>query len=359
MAGVPWSNNTEFSQQPTILATDRVMGLRSGANSKFLGVLASTAQVTGLDPALADKASLANTNTFAGINNFNDLANFNANTEFSADVLMDSDLEIDGGLVVNDYAIIKQIQNPLISNITPSNAITGSGTLTSLQILKGILVFTPSSGTSTWQLPSASSMDTDTGNINVNRGGWIRLINTSTTDIVSITASSDFLLSLLIDSTALTLPPLSFVDLQYVKISSGPSVYVLNGPSIGYGNMYYEKYTHTTTFTGPYASPPSADILLTKVGSLVTAQIPLTTATSSISAIITMNTAFPTRFRPSIEMKYQSIPILNNSLPATNTSLKITTAGVITAYNSIAYTTNFTASGTCGFNGAFCLQWHV
>lgn len=53
MADAKWSDNTDFVPQATILATDRVMGLRDGGNIKSLGVLASTSQVTGLDAALA------------------------------------------------------------------------------------------------------------------------------------------------------------------------------------------------------------------------------------------------------------------------------------------------------------------
>lgn len=55
MADAKWSSNTDFAPQPTILGTDRVMGLRSGANIKSLGILAGTDQVTGLDAALAAK----------------------------------------------------------------------------------------------------------------------------------------------------------------------------------------------------------------------------------------------------------------------------------------------------------------
>ncbi len=127
-------------------------------------------------------------------------------------------------------------------------------------------------------------------------------------------------------------------------------------------NTGYEVYTHTTTWSGIWASAQSGDCKIIKMGRLVIMQIPQVTATANTGSFITMDTVLPSRFRPSIEV-HLYIPVMSNGLNSVAGATKITTGGALTvqlqATLSGTFTGNFTGANTGGIYGAVSISWQI
>lgn len=143
--------------------------------------------------------------------------------------------------------------------------------------------------------------------------------------------------------------------LQYTILGDPASLTVLRATLANTG-------THATTFTFNGSGGTSASKTLTYSvwGSMVTLNIPATTATSGTSSTtFTGDTALAVALRPSAATQAAFVPALNNNAAVTTPGyVTITTAGVITIQRDPAATA-YTNSTTCGTAAAISITYFV
>lgn len=97
------------------------------------------------------------------------------------------------GTVTLPIILIKEVQNPLISNKTPSNITATTATLTNIQMAGGVITLNPTLAQAL-TLPTGSDMDSIYNSPSTNRGGTVRFINQSSV-ASTFTANTGFSLS--------------------------------------------------------------------------------------------------------------------------------------------------------------------
>jgi enhancing lycopene biosynthesis protein 2 len=114
---------------------------------------------------------------------------------------------------------------------------------------------------------------------------------------------------------------------------------------------YYEEYAHSTTFTGIWASPPSKTVKITRFGRIVTLMIPPTMVTSNTSAVVTMGTVLPPRFRPASGEDASGACLAIDNGTAVHGCYRVMNDGSLTITNGITLSTAFSGTGIAGFDG--------
>lgn len=105
--------------------------------------------------------------------------------------------------------------------------------------------------------------------------------------------------------------------------------------------------THTTTWSGPWASPLNGDVEYIQSGKVVTLNIPTASNTATANLVITGTTALPAALRPAA-LKQYIVKVTDNSVNKVGT-FTIGTNGVMNFYADAAGSTAFTNTGTAGF----------
>ncbi|MHB9161396.1 MAG: hypothetical protein ACYC6W_11025 [Nitrosotalea sp.] len=136
-------------------------------------------------------------------------------------------------ITLNNPAIVKELQNPVPFNLTITSLSASSGTITSIQLCGGIVVFTPSVA-ATWTLDTGSNIDTTLGVPNSSRGINIYFINQSDFPI-TINAGTGSNLTGMTVANNFIIPPRSSCVTELSKIDSTPT-YALFGNSFNPGN---------------------------------------------------------------------------------------------------------------------------
>lgn len=158
-----------------------------------------------------------------------------------------------------------------------------------------------------------------------------------------------------------------------ITLSNSTNQVVINGGVVfknttsGYvpsGLTYYEEYTNTIPFSGPWASPINSTIKITRIGRVCTLTIlPIANTASTSASFITSSAAVPARFLPSV-----SAPVYGNSevfdAVTMGGSLVISTGGDITVgrytvSGANVTLTSFSNSSTVGFGGDINITWNV
>lgn len=121
---------------------------------------------------------------------------------------------------------------------------------------------------------------------------------------------------------------------------------------------YYEgPYTHSTTWSGPFASPAAGDVIVYRIGNIVTAQFPVIQVAATVNTVMVSTLALPARFRPSVAVFNAGIIAYNNSANVQG-RLQIDTSGIFTV--AVGPTgASFTAAGLAGIGGTYVCSWFV
>jgi hypothetical protein len=118
---------------------------------------------------------------------------------------------------------------------------------------------------------------------------------------------------------------------------------------------YYEEYTFSTTFSGPFTSVLNA-IKVVRIGNLVTMHSPLfNTKPSGSATYFTSTAALPVRFRPAV-LTLGSGQSLDNSVWYAS-CIGVQSTGFIEIYKGVIGST-FVSTGPAGFH-AFGMSWTV
>jgi hypothetical protein len=111
---------------------------------------------------------------------------------------------------------------------------------------------------------------------------------------------------------------------------------------------YYEEGTHTTTWSGIWASAQSGNFNFTRIGNQVTLHFIDVFSTANTADVISMDTALPDRLKPVADMRGIWL-ILDNGTRALG-RFNIGTNGLINVDASLAGDT-FAGAGSSGFEG--------
>lgn len=264
---------------------------------------------------------------------------------------------INGTKTFLDPVLLKEVQNPLITNKTVATITTNSGTLTGAQLTGGVIIFTPTAD-ATWQVPTASDIEAITGAISVDRGFEVLLVN-DTAFSVSITTNTGITFGGLTTSGTLILSAFAANKVTFVKNAATPT-YVVFGSSYGSLSYLQQGLVHTTNWTGIWASDQSGNVTLTRIGDQVFMTLPIVSATSNASANITNTVAIPAQFRPSATSNIGVPAIISSNIAGAgvgNGAAKVSSAGVITIYQNGSEGT-FPSGFTCGF-ARQTLNWSI
>lgn len=104
--------------------------------------------------------------------------------------------------------------------------------------------------------------------------------------------------------------------------------------------------THSTTWSGIWASAQTGNVIYQRVDNLVTLFIPQITATANTAASIVIDTVLPTNLRPTTAQYVMGRNVDNGTI--SSGTIFIQTDGTINMYRNAA-SANFTGSGTSGF----------
>lgn len=209
------------------------------------------------------------------------------------------------------------------------------------------LKYHPSTGLFT--LPKLSATDTTeattggAGSIITSGGIYATkaIINGSTTDSSSVTTGA------LITAGGAAIGK---------KLYVGTGIYLpTSGGTAAELNFYEENYTFNTNVTGIWAAAQNINVIVTRIGNIVTLQLPTTLATATTSAFITFSSALPTRFRPAV-LSIIPIVVRDNTVNKRG-SVIIQTNGVL-AMGINYYTDVFAGAGSSGFV-ATSLTYHL
>jgi len=122
-------------------------------------------------------------------------------------------------------------------------------------------------------------------------------------------------------------------------------------------NYYEENYTHTTNWTGPWTATQTSKVTkLTRIGNIVNMRIQYFAGAASVNTFITMTTNIPSRFRPP-SYTIWAIPVIDNTTDVMG--LMVYDNGVPGFQVYLMNFVNFTASGSCGFDGDINVSWMV
>jgi hypothetical protein len=81
---------------------------------------------------------------------------------------------------------------------------------------------------------------------------------------------------------------------------------------------YYEEYTLSTTFSGPFATTAAKSVQFTRCGRMVTVTFPSVLSNgNSVSALMLMTTNPPARFCPAAGLVFQSVSTVDNGISTT------------------------------------------
>jgi hypothetical protein len=139
------------------------------------------------------------------------------------------------------------------------------------------------------------------------------------------------------------------------KLYVGTGIYLATSGGTPTELNFYEKYTHTSNFTGP-VTLTNVGMTLIRIGDLVTLTFnALTNSGTSVSATyFTMSTVLPARFRPAVTQRSGGIFVL--SATRVNGYISIDTAGNVFIANTNGG--NFPSSGTVGWD-SHPVSWSV
>jgi hypothetical protein len=108
----------------------------------------------------------------------------------------------------------------------------------------------------------------------------------------------------------------------------------------------YEEYTHTTNWSGIWASPQAGNSFITRNLSEVSMVVPVVTATQNTSASVSMSTVLPARFRPSVNFEINGFVIADGGQNPAGAGT-MNSSGGLTILKALYV--NFSGSGTGGF----------
>lgn len=140
-----------------------------------------------------------------------------------------------------------------------------------------------------------------------------------------------------------------YVD-EVSSFSGGP--FLANGvyfPTTGGGPQtldYYETETHTTNWSGIWASAQSGNVFFSRIGTRVTLLLPQVIATATTADQIDIVTALPTRIRPADNIWFIIRGVDAGTIQAA--SILLNTDGTVAVFRNVA-SADFTGSGTSGF----------
>jgi hypothetical protein len=147
----------------------------------------------------------------------------------------------------NSAILLKEVQNPLVENITPVSITANSGTLTAAQLVSGVLFFTPTAS-ATYTFPLGTSIDSILSTPSANRGRKsVRFVNNSEFPIV-FTANTGMTFGGVTSSGIFLLKPYSDITEDLVKLDSTPT-YSIFGQSFSIGYSVYNVTGTTKTFS--------------------------------------------------------------------------------------------------------------
>lgn len=277
-------------------------------------------------------------------------------SSLSGYVLTSTNQSIEGTKSFLDPTLIFEVQNPLVTNKTAVPITTNSGTLTAAQLTGGIIVFTPTAN-ATWQVPTASDIEGIIGDVSLDRGFDVLLVN-DTAFTVSITVNTGVTFGGLTTSGTLTLSAFSSNRISFAKSAETPA-YVVFGSSYGSLSHIEQNYSHTTNWTGIWASDQAGNVNLTRIGDQVFMTLPVVSALTNAASVITNTSALPTQFRPSANIRIGVPSIINSAISGGvgNGATKLSSAGILTIYQSGA-DSNFPSGQTCGFDRQ-TLNWSI
>ncbi len=109
----------------------------------------------------------------------------------------------------------------------------------------------------------------------------------------------------------------------------------------------YEEYSHSTSWTGIWATPQPGNAFLVRNMRDIEMTIPATLATQNTVSFISMATALPARFRPTANTELQGPSVNNNG--NTNGAGTVFSSGAVNIFANSAYG-NFGGTGMGGFN---------
>lgn len=145
-------------------------------------------------------------------------------------------------------------------------------------------------------------------------------------------------------------------------VSGVPTAVVYDGTQYNILGPAVTKGTQASTFTfdGSGGSTGSLTMTYQKIGSFVTLNIPVCTATSGTnSAILSSNTALPAAIRPTAIQSFAVNDVFNNGANTTDAGQgRVTTAGII-EYRRNAAADLFTNSSTCGVARAITITYCI
>lgn len=134
------------------------------------------------------------------------------------------------------------------------------------------------------------------------------------------------------------------------KLYVGDALFLPTTGGTATGLNYYEVYSHSTTWSGIWASPILGGVTITKVNNWVMLNGVAIIGTATTASFITMDTALPARFCPANDNYIQAI-VRNNGASSNTGTIEILTTGVIKIYLLVGTNpeSNFTGTGSSGF----------
>jgi len=145
------------------------------------------------------------------------------------------------------------------------------------------------------------------------------------------------------------------------KMYVGTGVYLPTSGGTASSLNYYEEYTHTTNWSGPWSSNQAGNVLVTRIGRIVTITVPFLSALANGSAAsVSSVTNLPARFYPNNASAHARVHVRENAswmdglavvdFSTGNISISVATTG--------AYSTTFAAVGTCAIYG-FSMTYNI
>jgi len=107
----------------------------------------------------------------------------------------------------------------------------------------------------------------------------------------------------------------------------------------------YSTSTHNTTWSGIWAAAQTGNVIYTKIGKLVTLQIPAFSAVSNAASVITADTVLPSGLRPTTEMHF--VVHVNDNATGAHGVFKVNDLGQMVFYASDVQG-NFAGAGSSG-----------
>lgn len=247
--------------------------------------------------------------------------------------------------------VLLEVQNPLFSNVAPQT-ITLSSTITASVLLGGCLYFLPAADIVV-ALPNATDILAAAGSIGTSQGITIRMVNASNFN-VTISGNTNVSLNGLSTTGALTLTPNSAITVTLVQNTTGQ--FTVFGASYGSLSTVIQNSSFSTTWSGPWASPQTGNLTITRLGNVVSAKVPAFSAVSTSSTVITISTPLSLDFKPSTDTWLVTNVLVGTSTYA-NGIVNIQTSGNVVIYAS-GNRANFASGVTVGTVGTTWV-WNV